>query len=305
MIHCPYCGRDFVASLAGCPHCRAARRRRELRDGARIGAVVFAVVAAAGAAASALAPHLGIVGAVAIAAAVVVVLMHRWKGAQVEMLRALGHETADGHALTVLSTASTIGPLPWSEWALRPTAILDVLSALRQEDRRIVVECGAGLSTLFIAEQLLRRGHGHIYAFEHNVEWCRVVEGLLREHKLDDVATVIHAPLEQARVDGRPCVWYAAAALEPLAALPTIDLLLVDGPPGSVGPLARYPALPRFWDKLTERSLVLLDDGDRADERQIVEDWRRRYPVTAQYVANTRGLWTIARRPERAVSADV
>jgi len=51
------------------------------------------------------------------------------------------------------------------------------------------------------------------------------------------------------------------------------DLLLVDGPPASVGPEARYPAVPLLLDRLAKDALVVLDDTRRPDERAIGERW--------------------------------
>jgi hypothetical protein len=46
-----------------------------------------------------------------------------------------------------------------------------------------------------------------------------------------------------------------------------IDLLLVDGPPGSLGEMARYPALHVLESQLASNAVVILDDADRPDER--------------------------------------
>jgi hypothetical protein len=42
-----------------------------------------------------------------------------------------------------------------------------------------------------------------------------------------------------------------------------VDLLFVDGPVGDTSPQARYPALPVLADRLTDDTLVLLDDSNR------------------------------------------
>jgi hypothetical protein len=52
-----------------------------------------------------------------------------------------------------------------------------------------------------------------------------------------------------------------------------IDLLLVDGPPGSLGEMARYPALHALENQLAPNAVVILDDAGRPDEQGIVRRW--------------------------------
>jgi hypothetical protein len=73
--------------------------------------------------------------------------------------------------------------------------------------------------------------------------------------------------------------------LDALVDLPEIDLLLVDGPPGSAGTQARYPALPVLSDRLADGAIVVLDDFSRADETTIVERWCAEIPGLARSFA--------------------
>ena len=57
-----------------------------------------------------------------------------------------------------------------------------------------------------------------------------------------------------------------------------IDLLVVDGPPGSTCRLARYPALPVFAEMMNKNACVFLDDANRKEEMEIVRRWRDENP---------------------------
>ena len=48
------------------------------------------------------------------------------------------------------------------------------------------------------------------------------------------------------------------------------DLLIIDGPPGSLCPLSRAPAFDFFRDRLSKQCVILLDDGHRDDERAAI-----------------------------------
>ena len=56
-----------------------------------------------------------------------------------------------------------------------------------------------------------------------------------------------------------------------------IDMLVIDGPPVSVGPLARYPVGPNLFPRLSAGATVFLDDTEREDEKRIVERWMQEF----------------------------
>jgi Mrp family chromosome partitioning ATPase len=69
--------------------------------------------------------------------------------------------------------------------------------------------------------------------------------------------------------------WYEVAAIRDLK---NIDLLIIDGPPGSKNPEARYPALQQFKDKLSASAIVIIDDVHRDGERKLAEDFAKALP---------------------------
>jgi hypothetical protein len=69
--------------------------------------------------------------------------------------------------------------------------------------------------------------------------------------------------------------WYAKSSLKGLA---KIDLLVIDGPPSSTNPDARYPALEHLVGLLSPRATVVLDDVDRAEERKLADAISRVLP---------------------------
>lgn len=179
----------------------------------------------------------------------------------------------DLHAWQVLRPLLDAGGyLPWSTGAMRPSGLVIVCNEILHGARTRIVECGSGASTVVLARLLRERGAGSVVAVEHDGAWAALVEDLLRSEALDDVARVVHAPLE-----GDP-PWYARA---PLAAMPDeIDLLVVDGPPAFASGEARRraPALGFFESRLVEGAVVVLDDLDRPGEREVLAAWERETP---------------------------
>jgi predicted O-methyltransferase YrrM len=155
---------------------------------------------------------------------------------------------------------------------MRPAALAAVLNDILTNRRRTIVECGSGVSTIYMA-RLLRGEEGHVHALEHDAGWASTVQGILAAEGLSDVATVLHAPLEPHPLSRDGNDWYAPRVAEELLAL-TPDLLLVDGPHGGARRrLARYPALPFFRPVLGRSSTVVLDDIQRPGEQELLALW--------------------------------
>jgi predicted O-methyltransferase YrrM len=164
--------------------------------------------------------------------------------------------------------------VPWTHFALRPNAVVRVLNDIAVNRRTVVVECGGGVSTLFIARLLRERG-GQLITIEESAEWAGSLDGQIRKERLAEHASIVHAPLGEVRLaDGSHHLWYAPEPIAFLAARRDIDLLIVDGPVAERVPEIRYPALPWLWRSLVPGATVVLDDVDRLAEQRIVNRWR-------------------------------
>jgi predicted O-methyltransferase YrrM len=168
-------------------------------------------------------------------------------------------------------------PLPaMRHFVISPDALAALVREVVRCDARTIVECGSGTSTVVLAKALAGRGGGHVFALEAEAEFAEKTRELLRLHGVEELATVLTAPLEPLELEGRTFPWYAAEAV---ARLPErIDLLFVDGPRGELGTLPRYPALPVLGPRLTERAPIIVDDYLREDERVAVRRWRATLP---------------------------
>ena len=54
--------------------------------------------------------------------------------------------------------------------------------------------------------------------------------------------------------------------------------LVIDGPPGQIQKISRYPALPVLHKYLADEVVILMDDAARADEKTIVDMWTHEFP---------------------------
>lgn len=180
-------------------------------------------------------------------------------------------------ALALLqSTLQPKLPFPASRgFAASPDFLAQVVSVILTTSPRLVVELGSGLSTLVIGLALKKAGGGRLVSIEHDEDYYRETLAGLAAHGIDEtIVEVRRAPLEKTAIGGESWSWYRVGELSDLEA---IDLLVVDGPPSTTQPLARYPALPIFIDRLSESAQLVLDDGRRDEEKVIVERWQREF----------------------------
>jgi predicted O-methyltransferase YrrM len=156
-------------------------------------------------------------------------------------------------------------------WAATAPSVIYLVETVLAESRPpVVVECGSGTSTVWLAAAVRRRGDGRVVALEHDASYGEQTRRDLVRHGLEDVATVVDAPIIDCTTSVGTAPWYDVNALGDLSG---ITLLFVDGPPGSTAPHARRPAFELLADRLADDAIVVLDDTHRSAEREIVEAW--------------------------------
>ena len=187
-------------------------------------------------------------------------------------------------------------PFPsMSRWTAYPDLAETIVRECMKNKPSLVVELGSGISTLITAYTLEQHGENeaHIISLDHSEEYAKKTQDLLKSHKLESKAKVLHSPLSPTQIDNKAYSWYS---LDGLTTKDTIDLLIVDGPPVKTNQLARYPALPLLFSRLSKDCVVILDDAARRSEQQAVSQWLKEFPgFKHEYIANKKGL-SILRR---------
>ena len=172
-----------------------------------------------------------------------------------------------------LDIKGLIPPFPHQGFEITGEEAAYFFHLIRRQRPKLIVELGSGSSTVLFAAALRANGGGRIISIEHDRTHAKHTTTLLEQAGLTERVQLVFAPLADLTLGGRSFQWYDLGAL--LMRLPEkIDLLFVDGPPGKVQSLSRYPALPIFARHLSPRALVIVDDGAREDEIEMVELWR-------------------------------
>ncbi|HEY6294171.1 MAG TPA: class I SAM-dependent methyltransferase [Streptosporangiaceae bacterium] len=161
-------------------------------------------------------------------------------------------------------------------WAASPDLLVVLVDLVIAERPSLVVECGSGASTLWLALTMRRFGiDGRVVALDHDPVFGAKTRDLLVRHDVAGIAEVRDAPLETFTLDHQDYEWYASKAWEDLTG---IDLLFVDGPPAATGHQARYPALPLLAGSLSPAATAVLDDLIVPDMQEVLRLWLAAYP---------------------------
>ncbi|WP_297361255.1 class I SAM-dependent methyltransferase [Thauera sp.] len=181
-------------------------------------------------------------------------------------------------------------------WPVSPDFARYLIELLEKNHYDLILEFGSGTSTVVIAKALARINHGRQdkaaviqVAFEHLPKYHAQTLAVLQTAHLADAVQVVLAPLEPyAAPNGNTYSYYAcqdnlAELAKQLPADITTILMVVDGPPGSTGKHARYPALPAVLTHFKNKKIdVVLDDYFRADEKEVGALWQHDFE-TAGY----------------------
>ncbi|AKU21094.1 class I SAM-dependent methyltransferase [Massilia sp. NR 4-1] len=168
-------------------------------------------------------------------------------------------------------------------WAASPDFLLELARHALTEKPMVVVECSCGTSTLVLARCMQLNGAGMVYSLEHDPHYARQTRNQLQRHGLSAWAQVIDAPLYKHELANGAWSWYRP---ESLPAVAGIDMLVIDGPPMATCALARYPAGPLLFPRLSNGAAVFLDDARRSDEQAILRRWAEEFPEIEQHSLN-------------------
>jgi len=172
--------------------------------------------------------------------------------------------------------------LPWTGFALRPSAVMTLINELMLNRAGAMLELGSGLSTVVAARYMRQCGPegARIVSVDDNPDWLERVQEYLDRDGLADLVELVHAPLAPwAPADGAesggefplPERWYDPVAIR-RALDDDVDFLLVDGPRAK-RTIGRYPAMPELFGHLTPEATIVLDDATRPGEVEVIARW--------------------------------
>lgn len=178
--------------------------------------------------------------------------------------------------LNLHSLLPLVYPLPpLRSWAISPDFAVALYSLILDRKIQYVLELGSGSSSLIVGYALQKLGRGKLISLDHDQNYATASQDLVSNHKLEQYCQINYAPLQGTEVNGQNYKFYSLDCLKQTNI--KFDLLIIDGPPGSTNPLARFPAVPLLYDYLSDEAMICLDDSDRKDEKLAVKKWLQEY----------------------------
>ena len=157
-------------------------------------------------------------------------------------------------------------PIPSTRsWAASPDVLLTLLHHAKRSNPKTILDLGSGMSTLVLAKSA---PEAKVFSIDNSSEYAEKTKEMLSLHKVIN-AEVRVAPL-MAHASGVD--WYDVSQL---ADISDIDLLFIDGPPGSKNYRARHPALYECLSKLSPRAIVVIDDAGRDGEKDLAHEFAK------------------------------
>ena len=184
-------------------------------------------------------------------------------------------------------------PIPhFAKWAIYPDFAGQIVSAAIKTKPKHVFELGSGISTVINCYCLEKLGGTRVTSLDNDAVFAEVSRKRVQEdHGFKDMATVHHAPLVDVEINGNTYKWYDMSVLDNIE---PIDMLIVDGPPAALNKHARYPAIPKLYEYLSPNAVILVDDANREDEKEMVEMWCKEFPaLKAEFIDTQTGLYIL------------
>ena len=179
-------------------------------------------------------------------------------------------------------------PLNYHGWPISADIGLYLAKKVVSEPFDYIIEFGSGTSTVVFARALhTREKQGandngcKVVSFEHNKTYLQKTAADIAAHQVEDRVDLVYAPLVELQCDDSSYLFYScddklAEISQQLQGKEGRILVLVDGPPASTGPLARYPAIPQILKYLARHQLhIVMDDYVREDEKKAAAKWSK------------------------------
>ncbi|RKO72554.1 hypothetical protein D7322_07105 [Sphingobacterium puteale] len=155
-------------------------------------------------------------------------------------------------------------------WAGSPDFLSKLVEIVLKKKPQFVFELSSGVSSIVLGTGLQANQVGNLLSIDHEEVYANITRDNIRLDGIEQNCKVEVCPLVDIEVEGIIHKWYD---LQTTQIKERIDLLVIDGPPGSTQSLARYPAVPLLYSFFSDYTVILMDDANRRDEQVIAERW--------------------------------
>jgi predicted O-methyltransferase YrrM len=169
---------------------------------------------------------------------------------------------------------------PFDIYSMDVDSISVLVEYVRKHQPKTILEFGSGQST-FALSQIIDglSGYAPDYSsFDDNKELITHYQKILTKYGLNHVTSLYYTPLSKQFLNWRLSSFYDFHDIVIQSESDSIDLVIIDGPIGYNKKNARRPAYYAIKQFLSKHGAIFLDDTNRPDEKQAIEDWSRDIP---------------------------
>jgi hypothetical protein len=130
-----------------------------------------------------------------------------------------------------------------------------------------------------------------LISLEHDPDYAIASRSQIKAEGLEEWVDLVAAPLRTWNINGKEWKWYDFDPQQELSK--TIDMVVVDGPPGYIQPMSRYPAIPILKEFLSDPYMIILDDGNRDTITEISRQWVSILGASSTFNPEGRGILKI------------
>lgn len=211
-----------------------------------------------------------------------------------KLLSAISNSTSENlNALSIQSLGFNF-PVFLGGWSIDSFLGRYLIQNIIERRPKCIVELGSGSSTIIISRilQLLNDNTTTHIAIDHESKYLNITKSIAELNGVADRIHFVHCSLEKNNQTNM--IWYGG--LDDVLKDKSIDLLIIDGPPGNIQPYSRYPAIPELRNSLSSNITIILDDANRADEQEIAKRWAKDLPnTTLEFITEGHGLAILQR----------
>ncbi len=161
------------------------------------------------------------------------------------------------------------------EWPASPDFMKRLINIIIEEKPETILDVGSGITSIIAGYCVQKYGMGKVISIDHERKYYNITKDNLEKHNLHQFVHLQLAPLKNYIIKGKEWQWYDKSFMKKGQ---KFDLIIIDGPPGFIQPHSRYPVLQIIKHNLNKEFTILLDDGARKEESEIVELWKKDMP---------------------------
>lgn len=179
------------------------------------------------------------------------------------------------------------------DWSISSDSAYLILKYFLESKDGIILDIGSGSST-FLFSLISKGKHSRrIISLDNDLYYYNKTKTLLQLNNTYDNIELYHVPLKTYEINQKEWIWYDISKID--FGTQKIAMIMVDGPAGNVQKNSRYPACALLEKYIRKDTVIILDDGHREDEKEVVNIWKDEFSLASKFYNTSKGLFVLSK----------